>query len=103
MAAGHSPTKTAMDFSIAIPAPGAGIAMLIREGLEYNFRYMRDEEEECSNGVVQEMTIESQGRTRITGAYFSPSTSRLWTERTVREIMSDGSGQDAVIGDFNGR
>lgn len=84
-------------------APRAGPAMLIRDGVTHIIHFVRNEIEAETNGVLQMLTVEIQGRTRVTGAYFSPTVSGHKTEEVVKELIIDGTGQDVLVGDLNDR
>lgn len=84
-------------------APRAGIAILARENLEYTVRFVRDDVGDGTNGVIQSLTLDLEGRKIVTGAYIFPNISGGKMEEVVRTIIRDGMGQDILAGDLNPR
>lgn len=84
-------------------ASRARLAMVIRGGVTYSVRFVSNEVEEGTNGISQAMTVELYGKVRVTGAYFSPTTSGQKVEEIVRGIVIYGSGNDVLIGELNAR
>lgn len=76
---------------------------MVREGLTYYVRLVRDEGEKETNGVVQTLTIELKGAARLTVVYISPSVSGDLTESPMNSIINDGTDKDVIIGDLNAR